>query len=230
MSAVVMTSLDNQLWLKSWRENRLDFHQDEVNPLLVEFWPGLQLLKGSRVFVPLCGKSLDMIWLAQQGYSVVGVEISPVAVKAFFRENSLSYVKQKLGRFTLWRHENISILCGDYFSLKTEDLGNIDSVYDKAALTALPEDIRIRYVAQMRKIISHTADVFLLTIEDANEDSLPGEPLGIDEELIALYSTNYEISLSYAESIAVPKESSPEQMSGHSEFKVYRLTGRPDRV
>lgn len=223
-----MTSLDNQLWLKSWRENRMDFHQDVVNPLLVKFWPELQLIKGSRVFVPLCGKSLDMIWLAQQGHAVIGVEISPVAVKAFFQENNLSFVKQKMGSFTLWTHKNISILCGDYFSLKIEDLGKIDSVYDRAALTALPEDIRIRYVAQLRKIVPESIEVFLLTIEDANEDNLPDIPLGVDKEIQALYSRNYDITLSYAEPIVELYDAKVDEATAHSEFKVYRLTGRPD--
>lgn len=78
------TDQDNHLWLDFWRDERSDFHQIAVNPLLNKFWPSLKLAHGSRVFVPLCGKSLDMLWLAQQGHEVIGVELSSIAVEDFF--------------------------------------------------------------------------------------------------------------------------------------------------
>jgi thiopurine S-methyltransferase len=146
-----MISRDNGLWLQFWRDRRTDFHQKTVNQLLTRFWPRLDPVCGSRVFVPLCGKSLDMIWLAKQGYDVIGVELSPIAVRAFFRENRLQPVRTQMGKFALWKHGKISILCGDFFSLTKSDLGSIDMVYDRAALTALPEDIRRLYVAHDRR-------------------------------------------------------------------------------
>src|SRR5665811_341557 len=145
-----MTGRDNVLWLQCWRDQRTDFNQKTVNQLLTRFWPSLDLARGIRVFVPLCGKSLDMIWLANQGHEVIGVELSPIAVRAFFRENRLQPARRQVGKFTLWKHGRLSILCGDYFSLTKGDLGHIDTVYDRAALTALPEDIRLLYVAHLR--------------------------------------------------------------------------------
>lgn len=142
-----MTSRDNLLWLQCWRDQQTDFNQKSVNPLLIRFWPGLGLVRGSRVFVPLCGKSLDMIWLAQQGHEVIGVELSPIAVRAFFRENHLKPTRRRVGPFTLWRQGRLSILCGDFFSLTLAELGQIDTVYDRAALTALPEAIRMLYIS-----------------------------------------------------------------------------------
>lgn len=177
------SDLDNQLWLQSWREHRTDFHQIAVNPLLSKFWPSLKLVHGCRVFVPLCGKSLDMIWLAQQGHEVLGVELSPVAVEDFFRENGLNPAKRKVGQFTLWSHGSLSILCGDYFALSQADIGQLDTVYDRAALTALPENARALYIEQLSRLVPKNAKVFLLTIEDAMENMTLAQAIGVDDEI-----------------------------------------------
>lgn len=222
----MMTSRDNQLWLQLWRDRNTDFHQETVNQLLTRFWSGLDHTQGSRVFVPLCGKSLDMIWLAQQGHEVIGVELSPIAVMAFFKENNLKPVKRELGAFTLWQHGRISILCGDYFALNPADLGHIDTVYDRAALTALPEDIRKLYVAQLRRIVPDTSEVFLLTIEDADEDEALEQMDGVDEEIGRLYSAGFEISLAHVELVSEPELGLPNDVSTRAEYKVYRLAKR----
>ena len=223
-----MTGRDNVLWLQCWRDRRTDFHQQTVNRLLTRFWPSLDLLPGSRVFVPLCGKSLDMVWLAGQGHDVIGVELSPIAVRAFFRENRLKPVRQQRGKFTLWRHGRFSILCGDYFSLTRSDLGQVDTVYDRAALTALPEDIRRRYVVQLKLIVPETAQVFLLTTEDAEEKESSGQAFGVAEEIKTLYSEAYEIALTHVESVFEIDPESPDHLPERTEHKVYRLSTRAD--
>jgi len=223
-----MTGRDNALWFQCWRDRRTDFHQHTVNHLLTRFWPSLDLAQGSRVFVPLCGKSLDMIWLAGQGHEVIGVELSPIAVRAFFRENGLKPVRRKQGKFTLWQHGRLSILCGDYFSLTELDLGLIDTVYDRAALTALPEDIRRHYVVQLRLIVAQTAKVFLLTTEDAEEQETAEQALGVAEEIKALYSEGYEIVLAHVESVFELGSESLDQPPARTEYKVYRLSARLD--
>ncbi len=222
-----MTSRDNNLWLRLWRDRETDFHQTTVNQFLTRFWPHLDHAKGSRVFVPLCGKSLDMIWLAKQGYEVIGVELSPIAVKAFFKENRLQPMKRRMGKFTLWEHAGIHILCGDYFSLNRADLGKIDTVYDRAALTALPEDIRRRYVAQLRLIVPETANVFLLTIEDAEDHETLEQALGVDEEIQTLYAADFDINLAHVESVVERDPASSDPSPKRTEYKVYRLSSRP---
>jgi len=217
---------DNDLWLQFWRDQRTDFHQTVVNPLLSKFWSSLDLARGSRVFVPLCGKSLDMIWLAQQGHDVIGVELSPVAVRDFFRENGLKPVKRRQGQFTLWNYGKLSILCGDYFALTKADLGLFDTVYDRAALTALPENSRRLYVAQLRRIIPKTAKVFLLTIEDAAENASLSQAIGVDEEIKTLYSDSFEIDLAYFESVFESDLDSPNQLAKRAEYKVYKLSSK----
>lgn len=221
-----MSGRDNQLWLQLWRERRTDFHQRTVNRLLTGFWPTLGLPRDSRIFVPLCGKSLDMLWLAEQGHEVVGVELSPLAVRAFFRENRLQPVRRQQGELTLWQHGNIRILCGDYFALTTADLGPIDTVYDRAALTALPAEVRTLYVAHLRRIVPASATVFLLTIEDAEEDATLVQALGVDDEVAALYADGFEIALAHVESVLEADPQAPEQAPKRAEYKVYRLAGK----
>jgi thiopurine S-methyltransferase len=217
---------DNHLWLEFWRDERTDFHQSAVNPLLSKFWSGLELTRGSRVFVPLCGKSLDMLWLAQQGHEVIGVELSPIAVADFFRENHLQPVKRQIGMFTLWSAGRISILCGDYFALAKTDLGRFDTVYDRSALTALPENIRGQYVAQLRQLVPDTARGFLLTVEDAAENASMQQANGVDEEIRTLFSAGFEIDLTYVESVFEADTDAPELPAKRAEHKVYRLSAK----
>jgi thiopurine S-methyltransferase len=217
---------DNHLWLQLWRERQTDFHQKTVNRFLTRSWSALQHPRGSRVFVPLCGKSLDMLWLARQGHEVIGIELSPVAVKAFFKENGLRPVKRQQGSFTLWQHGRISILCGDYFALRKPDLGHIDTVYDRAALTALPEDIRRLYVAHLRQVVTATADVFLLTVEDADDGADPEQSQEVDAEVAALYAADFEIDLAQVESVYEADPAAPDQLPRRADYKVYRLTSR----
>jgi thiopurine S-methyltransferase len=164
-----------------------------------------------------------MIWLAQQGHEVIGVELSPIAVHDFFAENKLHPVRQQQGKFTLWRCGKISILCGDYFALTSEEVGLFDTVYDRAALTALPESIRSLYVAQLRRLLPSSSQVFLLTIEDAADDATFNQAITVDEEIKTLYSDGFEIDLAYVESVF---ESAPQFPPKRTEYKVYRLKQR----
>lgn len=222
----VLTDQDDRLWLEFWRDQRTDFHQSLVNPLLCRFWPSLESTRSSRVFVPLCGKSLDMLWLSQQGHEVIGVELSPVAVEGFFRENGLHPVQTQVGRFTLWNDGDLSILCGDYFALTAEDIGHVDTVYDRASLTALPENIRGRYVEQLSRLVPKTAKILLLTIEDAAEDATMAQANGIDAEITSLFTSKFDIDLAYVESVFELDPESPQLPAKRAEHKVYRLCAR----
>lgn len=219
-----MSSGDNELWLQSWREQHTDFHQMAVNPLLCRFWPGLNLVPGSRVFVPLCGKSLDMLWLAQQGHQVIGVELSPIAVEDFFAEQGLHASQERQGQFVRWQSGNITILCGDYFSLRTEDLGELDMVYDRAALTALAEDTRIAYVARLQQLITSNTRVMVMTTEDAEEGESLQQALGISSEIEALYCQHFAIQLRHVESFYERDLYEGQDGALRVEYKVYLLS------
>lgn len=214
-----MTQRDNVLWLQCWRDQRTDFTQAVTNPLLVRFWPGLNLAPGSRVFVPLCGRSLDMLWLAGLGHEVIGVELSPIAVSAFFKARKLNASRRKIGPFTLWQHGRLQVLCGDYFALTPTLLGRIDAVYDHTALTALPEDLRPAYVAQLSRIVPNHAPIFLLTTEDAAPLADLSAALVIDDEITRLYAENFAISVAYMENL-------PAATAETGVYKVYRLIAK----
>ena len=195
------TGRDNELWQQCWRDNATDFHQKTVNANLIRFWSTLGLAPGARVFVPLCGKSLDLAWLAAQGHSVIGVELSPIAVRAFFKANRMQPARRKQGKFTLWQSGSIDILCGDLFDLVASDLGDVAAVFDRASLTALPEDIRHAYLAHLRKIVPAASQILLLTTEEPDADEVEDQLFAIADEISSLYASAYDIDLSHVESV-----------------------------
>lgn len=225
---LLMTGRDNELWQQSWRDHDIAFHQHAVNPLLVKFWPNFRLTAEDRVFVPLCGKSLDLLWLAGQGHAVIGVELSPLAVRAFFRENSLQPTRRKVGKFTLWEHGRIGILCGDFFQLNAADLGDISAVFDRASLTALPDDIRAAYIAQLRRIVPTSCRMLLLTTEEPEDGETQGQPFAVADEIASLYASAFDIQLSHVESIFEPDPDPAISQPVRAEQKVYVLTPKCD--
>jgi thiopurine S-methyltransferase len=221
-----MTTGVNAGWRQCWRDRHADFHQESVNRLLARFWSDLDLAPGSRVFVPLCGKSLDMLWLARQGHDVIGVELSPIAVRSFFRENGLKPVRRQVGKFVLWQSGKLGILCGDYFSLTAADLGQVDAVYDRAALTALAEDSRSRYVAHLRTVVPGACMVLLLTVEDAEAGESLHHSHAIAGEVTALYAEAFDFDLIHVESVYETDRQSADQPPQRSEHKAYRLRAK----
>lgn len=183
--------MDTRDWRASWKQRDTRFHQCSINELLRRFWAELALPPGSTIFVPLCGKSLDMRWLADCGHRVLGVETSPIAVKAFFRENGLVPTRHAHGRFTRWRAGSIEILCGDYFDLTAPDLCGVAVSYDRASLTALPAALRVRYAAKLALILPATARIFLLTTEDRRDEGWQRT----EPELLALFGDDYQVRL-----------------------------------
>lgn len=223
-----MTSRDNELWQQSWRDRKIDFHQKAVNPHLVRFWSSLGLAPGDRVFVPLCGKSLDLLWLARQGHTVVGVELSPLAARAFFRENRIQASRRQVGEFVLWEHGRISILCGDFFQLTAADLGDIAAVFDRASLTALPDEIRGDYLDHLRKILPAACKILLLTTEEPDDDETQGQPFAVADEITSLYARAFDIELSHVESLFEPDPDPAVRQPVRIEQKVYLLTPKSD--
>lgn len=184
--------MDREFWIQRWQENLIGFHQDKVNQYLESYWPTLELAEASRVFVPLCGKSLDLIWLAEQGHEVIGVEISPLAVESFFKENGLKPNISDHGHFIRFEAKGISILLGDFFKLKAEDLGEITAVFDRASLIALPPDMRQQYAEYLPKITGNS-QVLLISME-YDQSLMQGPPFSVSEaEISGLYSKNYRI-------------------------------------
>ena len=176
--------MSNQRWKAKWKADDIAFHQAEVNPHLTEFWPRLALEPGARVLVPLCGKNHDLSWLQQQGHRVIGIELSHIAIAAFFAGRGETPQRQRLGRFQRWWCGDIEIWCGDLFDLQPQLLGDIAAIYDCAALTALtalPAASRGHYVRQLSALLDESGQMLLLTTEssdagDQAEDAQTPDP------------------------------------------------------
>lgn len=177
-----------EFWLERWREGRTHFHQSRVTPLLQKYWPSLQLPAGAKVLVPLCGKSLDMLWLAGQGHPVLGVELSELAVQQFFAEHALAPRVSESAQGKHYVAGDIEIICGDIFALHDETLAACAGAYDRAALIALPPDMRARYAQQVYGRLPAGARSILITLEYA-QDKMDGPPFSVvEEEVLRLYA------------------------------------------
>lgn len=186
--------MDAQFWLQRWQQGKIGFHQQEIHDRLQELWPAVAGHDRGRVFVPLCGKSLDMLWLAQQGFEVIGVELSPLAVAAFFFENGLDarQVTDEAG-LRLWQARGFRLYCGDFFQLPTDALDGVNRVYDRAALVALPAAMRRRYAETLVALLPRHAEIFLVTLE-YDSRRMDGPPFSVDEaEVRRLFQDHYRI-------------------------------------
>jgi thiopurine S-methyltransferase len=185
--------MDNDFWHARWQTEQIGFHQNEINPYLVRYWPSLQLEPQSRVFVPLCGKTLDMIWLLDQGHTIIGNEISQLAVEAFFTENSLRAETRQEPGFTRWSCDRMEILCGDFFELTPTDIGRIDALYDRAALIALTPEQRARYAARITQLLKPQTPGLLVTL-DYEQRKMAGPPFAVPaDEVSRLYREGFSI-------------------------------------
>jgi len=187
--------MKKEFWLERWERSEIGFHQDEINPYLLRYWQELPASRGGEVFVPLCGKSLDMVWLRQQGCTVLGVELSSIAVQDFFKENGQSPAHAISGKFESCEADGIRILCGDFFDLGKEDLANVSAVYDRASLVALPSDMRERYARHLVDILPPATQILLVTF-DYPQAEMQGPPFAVSvSEVEALYGKYADIRL-----------------------------------
>ena len=146
--------MEHEFWHERWRNAQIGFHQPQGNPLLRQHWPDLGIPPESDVFVPLCGKSRDMAWLAQRGHRVVGCELSARAVEAFFREQNLEPRVEAGKRFTRYAAGPFTLLCGDFFQIEVDDLSPATALYDRAALIAMPESMRDAYAGHLLSLLA----------------------------------------------------------------------------
>ncbi|RMT84838.1 thiopurine S-methyltransferase [Pseudomonas viridiflava] len=178
--------MEADFWQQRWASGQIGFHQAEVNQDLRRFWPELELQKGARVLVPLCGKSHDMSWLVGQGFHVVGVELSRTAVEVYFAEHQLEPRVTQRGGFTLYSAVGIDIWCGDFFALTAQDIGQCVAFYDRAAMIALPSDIRERYVLQLERLLPSTCVGLLITL-DYDQTELNGPPFSVPHQWLQAF-------------------------------------------
>ncbi|KJK06417.1 Thiopurine S-methyltransferase [compost metagenome] len=211
-----------EFWHSRWASNQIGFHQPQVNSYLQQYWPTLAVSAGERVLVPLCGKSLDMLWLAGQGLQVLGVELSERAVEDFFNEHQLQPQVEQCGAFKVYRCEGIEIRCGDFFALTAEDVSGCTALYDRAAVIALPAAMRKRYVAHLQAILAPAAKGLLITL-DYDQSKIDGPPFAVtDQEVQVLFAAWHPLAQAAHDVLA---ESPKFQQAGASHLfeRVYRL-------
>jgi len=180
-------------WLDRWRTAQIGFHQAAVDRHLKTYWPRLTVPANSCVFVPLCGKSLDLLWLRTLGHSVLGVELSPVALESFLMEHGIPARRRVLADFDLYETEGFKLFCGDYFRLTPALLGNVSAVYDRAALISWPPAARESYVNHLTSLTSRGTQALLIAVEYPPEQ-MKGPPFPLSRDTIGdLYAGNYSI-------------------------------------
>jgi thiopurine S-methyltransferase len=186
--------MDGSFWHRKWEQNEIAFHERETNPLLVTYFDDLSLPEGSRVFLPLCGKTLDIHWLLSHGYRVAGSELSKIAVEQLFSELGVEPDITVIGQVGRYSSNNIDIFVGDIFGLSRSVLGQIDAIYDRAALVALPEPPRDRYAAHLIDITDRAPQ--LLISYDYDQRLLDGPPFAVsNEEVRRHYRDSYDLKL-----------------------------------
>lgn len=195
--------MDPQFWLEKWESQQIGFHLDDAHPLLTRHWPTLSIADGGPVLVPLCGKSLDLVYLRQLGHPVIGVELSPLAVQQFFAEQNLSPSLSKVGDLDAWSAAGITLIQGDFFALRREELPDIAAVYDRAALIAMPPERQPAYAAQLMSLAPDTAPLLLITL-DYSPDEMRGPPFATPaEQVVTLFGSRYRIdSLETSDALA----------------------------
>lgn len=188
--------MNPEFWQARWQEKRIGFNQSQVNPLLVKYFSELNLSADSRIFVPLCGKSIDMLWLAHQGFDVVGVELVESAAQEFFIEQDIRYTIKEHSHHSNIKfyqgqvlEQTITLWVADIFTLSSENIGHVDAVYDRAALIAMPTELRPQYSQQVINL-SQNAPQLLLTLH-YDQNKRAGPPFSITQEQVQQYYGNY---------------------------------------
>lgn len=188
--------MEHDFWHNRWAEGRIGFHQAEFNTYLLTYWNQLAV-SGGQVLVPLCGKSRDMLWMREMGHSVIGVELSKKACREFFLEQQADADVRELGDFTAYQQDQITLMCGDFFALRSEQVEQVVAVYDRAALIALPPEMRQSYAQHLCRILPLGVQLLLVTLSFDGDE---GPPFSVrEDEVTALFSERFDIRLLHTE-------------------------------
>ncbi len=219
--------MEPEFWHERWHENRIGFHQSEVNRFLRRHFAHLASAASGPVFVPLCGKSRDMAWLREQGREVLGVELSPLAIEAFYKEAGWNAARRGREEFLEYQGGGVTILLGNYFHLTPAIVGPLSAVYDRAALIALPSDTRKAYAEHMAELVP-SGTPLLLIAPFSLKDPHSGPPFAVSgDEVRALFSGHFTVEVLECERETVAsKPSLAEQGLAWREETAYLLTRR----
>jgi thiopurine S-methyltransferase len=189
-------------WLERWQLNQIGFHNADINAHLKKNWPSLELPEKSQVFVPFCGKTKDLLWLREQGHTIIAVELSRIAVDAFFVENQLPFNKTQVGEFELFETDGIQIYCGDFFKFPKDILRGVYAVYDRASLVALPSEMRLQYTEKMRTLLPINTQILLVSFF-YHQHEMDGPPFSVaQQEVMTLFGEWCNVRQRYSEDVS----------------------------
>jgi thiopurine S-methyltransferase len=215
-----------EFWHKKWASNQIGFHLPLVNPYLQRFWPDLNLAAQARVLVPLCGKSLDLLWLAGRGHRVLGIELSEKAVEDFFTEQQLQPQISEHGVFKVYRAGTIELWCGDVFALSAEDVADCSALYDRAAVIALPAPMRERYAEHLQNILSAGLKGLLITL-DYDQSQISGPPFSVDDAQVQhMFGGAWQMQVLESQDVLSDSGKFVQAGATRLEERVYRITAR----
>lgn len=192
--------MEASFWHERWATNQIGWHERDFHPMLVAHLRKLAMPAGSRVFVPLCGKTRDIAWLLQQGYAVAGSELSETAVQQLFAELGVTPAVARTGALQRYSAPGIDVFVGDFFELRAEELGPVTAIYDRAALVALPPGMRARY-AQHLVALTASAPQLLICFE-YDQNLMAGPPHAVPAtEVWRHYGAAYRLTLAHAHTL-----------------------------
>jgi thiopurine S-methyltransferase len=187
--------LQPEFWHERWRMGQIGFHQSVVDCNLREYWTDLGLANNCRTFVPLCGKSLDLLWLRDRGHHVAGVELSAVALTSFCMEQGIPARRRVIHDFDIYETAQLQLFCGNFFSLTPQLLGPVTAVYDRAALMSWSPELRGSYVRHMTVLTSPGTQTLLVTMEYP-QTQMTGPPFSVTTvDVNRFYARHHAIQL-----------------------------------
>lgn len=187
--------MEPKFWIDRWEKGETSWHRNDVHAALVAHWTALALPTRSRVLVPLCGASLDMAWLADEGHEVIGVELSQRAIENFLARHRVRHITMDEHGFRSYMGGRYQLWCGDFFALPADVFASADAVYDRASLIALPRELRPRYAARLAEHLGPGTRMLLVTLT-YNSAEMNGPPFSVpDDEVRALFQDGFDITL-----------------------------------
>lgn len=214
--------MEKSFWLDRWKNKEIGFHKTEFNSSLLSVSQELLLQKGQKVLVPLCGKSLDMLWFAKQGLSVVGIELSSIGCEEFFQENKIPFRREKKESFIEYSSSSITLLCGDFLDFKSDE--PFDLIYDRASNIALPPHMREKYYSQICRLLGPQTKLCLIVLE-YDQSRTAGPPFSIPEEETRKVYSEYRIKKLSDKVIDMDNQKFKEAQIETSE-KIYLITAK----
>ncbi len=214
--------MQHDFWHDAWsnsaaRSAEPGWQQKEVNPHLTKHWKSSGAIAGEAVFVPLCGRSHDMRWLHDYGHHVIGIDLSVSALEEFCKQQSIDATCERDGDLTVFRAPGFTLYAGDFFKLQASHISQVSRVFDRAALIALPPEMRKPYAQHLRSILPGGSEIFLITIA-YDQSQMNGPPFSVPEtEVLDHYSDGFEIEV-------MQSASGPDQLGNLEQRGLKTLT------